>query len=47
MVIYEHYLRRSYDFASELHLRKSLRSSYDVFCRLDVRRKSIVILALL
>ena len=26
-LMYEHYLRRSYDFASELYLRKALRPS--------------------
>ena len=29
--MYEHYLRRFYDFASELYLRKALSPSYKVF----------------
>jgi len=41
----EHYLRRYYDFARESYLRKScvLRKT---FCKLDVRRKFIITLAL-
>ena len=44
-LIDEHYLRRYYDFARESYLRKScvLRKT---FCKLDVRRKLIITLAL-
>ena len=44
-LIDEHYLRRYYDFARESYLRKScvLRKT---FCKLDVRRKFIITLAL-